>query len=174
MVRRAFNHRAALEVIVKPAFLMFLLISTSSIDASAASADETSRLEVMTAGHSVSLDATKDLEVKFWLQQLVLSALYRDVVQDSTASEWKTALQTDANIHCHYPANSSLAIPERRTLIFDEILLPVPVSGSPAFVYLKHGSTYTRVAKFDPWVLGKLEVEAGLSSREPTVPRGLF
>jgi hypothetical protein len=115
------------------------------------------------------------LAVKFWLQQLVLSALYRDVVQDSSVSEWTTALRAKATIHCRYPANSLLALPERRTLTFDEILLPVPASGSPAYVYLKHGSTYTRVAKYDPWVLGKLKVEAGLSTKlEPAIARGLF
>ena len=157
---------------MKPAFLVFLLIATAPIEASAS---ESARLEVKTAGQSVSLDSPKDLAVKFWLQQLVLSALYSDVVQESTISEWTTALQAEATIHCRYPANSSLAIPERRTLTFDEILLPVPASGWPAYVYLKHGSTYTRVAKYDPWVLGKLKVEAGLSATiEPAVSRGLF
>ena len=157
---------------MKLAFLVLLLIATAPIEASA---NESARLEVRTAGQSVSLDSPKDLAVKFWLQQLVLSALYSDVVQDSTVSEWTTALQAETTIHCHYPANSLLAMPERRTLTFDEILLPVPASGWPAYVYLKHGSTYTRVAKYDPWVLGKLKVEAGLSTKlEPTLSRGLF
>jgi hypothetical protein len=157
---------------VKLAFLVFLLIATATIEVSAS---ESARLEVKTASQAVSLDSPKELTAKFWLQQLVLSALYRDVVQDSTVSEWATALQAEATIHCRYPANSLLAIPERRTLTFDEILLPVPTSGWPAYVYLKHGSTYTRVAKYDPWVLEKLKVEAGLSTTlEPTVSRGLF
>jgi len=157
---------------VKLAFLVLLLLTIAPIPASA---DESARLEVKTAGQSVSLDPSKDVAVKFWLQQLVLSALYRDVVQDSTASEWATALKAKAIIHCRYPANSLLAIPERRTLTFDEILLPVPASGSPAYVYLKHGSTYTRVAKYDPWVLGKIKIDAGLSTKfEPAITRGLF
>ena len=157
---------------MRQTLLMLLLIVTAPIEASA---DESARLEVKTAAKSVTLDSSKDLAVKFWLQQLVLSGLYRNVVQDSTVSEWTTALQVEATIHCRYPANSLLAIPERQTLTFDEILLPVPASGPPAYVYLKHGSTYTRVAKYDPWVLGKLKVEAGLSTRlEPAIPRGLF
>jgi hypothetical protein len=157
---------------VKLAFLVLLLIGTAPIEASA---NESARLEVKTAGQSVTLDSPRDLAVKFWLQQLVLSALYRDVVQDSTVSEWTTALQAEATIHCRYPAHSLLAMPERRTLTFDEILLPVPASGLPAYVYLKHGSTYTRVAKYDPWVLEKLKVEAGLSTKlEPNISRGLF
>jgi hypothetical protein len=157
---------------VKLTFLTLLLLITAPIQAGA---EESARLEVTTAGQSVSLDSSKDLAVKFWLQQLVLSALYRDVVQDSTASEWATALKAEAIIHCRYPADSLLAIPERRTLTFDEILLPVPSSDSVAYVYLKHGSTYTRVAKFDPWVLEKLKGEAGLSTKlEPAIVRGLF
>lgn len=157
---------------MKLTFLMLLLIATAPIEASA---NERARLEVKTAGHLVSLDSPKDLAVKFWLQQLVLSALYRDVVQDSTVNEWTTAWQAEATIHCRYPAHSLLAMPERQTLTFDEILLPVPASGWPTYVYLKHGATYTRVAKYDPWVFGKLMVEAGLSAKlEPTVARGLF
>ena len=157
---------------MKLAFAVLLLFAIVPIDANA---NESARLEVKVAGQPVSLDSSKDLAVKFWLQQLVLSALYSNVVQESTVSEWATALQGDATIHCRYPVNSLLAIPERRTLTFDEVLLPVPVRGWPAYVYLKHGSTYTRVAKYDPWVLAKLKVESGISTTlEPTISRRLF
>lgn len=157
---------------MKSVLLALLLVASASIEASAR---EGVQLEVKTAGQSVSLNAPEDLAVRFWLQQLVLSALYRNVVQDSTAIEWSDALKAETTILCRYPANSLLAIPERPTLTFDEILLPLPAGGSPAYVYLKHGSSYTRVAKFDPWVLGKLKVEAGLLAKlDPTVDRGLF
>jgi hypothetical protein len=157
---------------MKFAFLVLLLIAAAPIEGSAG---ESAQLEVKTSGQAVSLDSAKDLAVKFWLQQLVLSALYRDVVQDSTVSEWANALKAESIIHCRYPANSLLAIPERQALTFDEILVPVPAGDSPAYVYLKRGSTYARVAKFDPWVLGKLKVEAGISTRlAPVIARGLF
>lgn len=157
---------------MKAVFLTLFLLATTSI---VASADEGARIEIRTAGQEVSLDSPKQLAVKFWLQQLVLSALYRDVVQTSTASEWAAAAAAETIVHGRYPVDSLLAIPERQTLTFDEILMPMPASGSPAYIYLKHGSTYTRVAKFDPWVLGKLKVEAGLSAKlEPTLARGLF
>jgi len=127
------------------------------------------------SGQTIALNAEKQQQVKFWLQQLTLSALYRDVVQESNAAEWTQALQSGASIYCQYPANSLLAMPERQTLAFDAILLPVPDQGFPAYVFLKHGSKYKRVAKYDPWVLQKLEIEAGLlSQREPSVQRWLF
>jgi hypothetical protein len=126
-------------------------------------------------GQRVALSETKDATAKFWLQQLTLSALYRNVVEDSDEAEWSKAMLSSQSIFCRYPANSKLALPERPLLSFDEILVPLPDQGGPSYVLLKHGAEYKRVAKFDPWVLEKLKIEVGLLARgEPSVPRTLF
>ena len=105
----------------QPALTLLLVVASLF----GARASEVTELEVRNAaGQSVALDFRKESLVKFWLQQLVLSALYRDVIQDSTVSEWTTALNSDAFILCHYPANSMLALPERSALTFDQILFP--------------------------------------------------
>lgn len=158
---------------MKQALLALLLTGVSLLDARAT---EGAKLEVRTAaGQIVALDSQQELAVKFWLQQLALSALYRNVVQKSSADEWTSALQSGAAILCHYPASSMIALPERSTLTFDEILVPVPAMGAPPYAYLRHGASYRRLAKYDPWVLEKLKLEATLSTKlEPAIARGLF
>jgi len=152
---------------------LLLLLASAQITAGERGASE---LKVRTSsGRTVAFNEAKDLAVKFWLQQLVLSALYRDVVQESSAGEWGQAQQAANSVYCQYPFNSQLALPERQALTFDEILLPVPPEGAPSYAYLKHGSKYLRVAKFDPWVFERLKIEAELSSaKEPKAQRGLF
>jgi hypothetical protein len=94
---------------------------------------------------------------------------------DSTAEDWRKAQQSRPRIHCIYPADSHIGIPERQLLTFDEIIVPVPEHGYPDFVYLKSGTKYLRVAKYNPWVFQKLRVEAGISDEiEAAVPRTLF
>jgi hypothetical protein len=140
-----------------------------------AHAEPASKLEVVAAGQSLSFEDSKQLSIRFWLQQLVLSALYRNVLQDSSPKEWQQALDSRSRIHCIYAETATLAIPERRTLIFDEALLPV-TGGYPMFVFIKRGSVVLRLAKYDPWVYNKLVSEAGIApaSETPSVPRGLF
>lgn len=136
----------------------------------------TSRLEVVQAGGRLTpQDEARHLTVKFWLQQLVLSGLYRDVVLEATSEDWVKARQAHPRVHGTYAADSHIGIPERQLLTFDEILLPVPERGYPDFVYLKSGSRYWRVAKYDPWVFQKLRMEAGITDEiDAAVPRTLF
>jgi hypothetical protein len=133
-------------------------------------------LEVTNAGHVQSLDASKQDLVRFWFQQLMLSALYRDVVQDSSPDEWQKRLSSQSRIYCHYSSVATLAIPERRTLTFDEALLPLPSEDYPDYIFIKRGEHVVRLAKYDPWVLHKLVAESGFSlyERLSTVERGLF
>jgi hypothetical protein len=125
-------------------------------------------------GEAAALDEGQDLAAKFWLQQLVVSALYRDAVEDSTLADWAQVSQALPNIRCVYQGKARIAIPERRELSFEEVVVPVPQRGFPAFIYLKTGSTVLRLAKYDPWVFEKLKFEAGLSSAPPQAKRGLF
>lgn len=136
----------------------------------------TSRLEVVLAeGQTIPHDEASDLMIKFWLQQLVLSGLYRNVVLDSTSEDWSKAQEARPRIHCIYPADSHIALPERPMLTFDEILVPVPERGYADFVYLRSGTKYFRVAKYNPWVFQKLRLESGISGEmDPNVPRSLF
>ena len=110
------------------------------------------------------------------MPQLALSALYRDVVQDSSTEEWQKALASPSRIHCWYDTTAMLALPERRTLVFDEILLPLSGDRYPAYLYVRRGEHVLRLAKYDPWVLHKLVSESGLSlyPQLANVERGLF
>ena len=135
-----------------------------------------SKLTVTTPNsRAVSFTNSKDLTVKFWLQQLALSALYRDVIAEASAEEWAQAEKSPSKIHCVYPPQSHIAIPERQLLTFEEIVVPFTEEGYPAYIFLKHGGQYLRLAKYDPWILWKLKVEAGLADEMPgSVPRTLF
>jgi hypothetical protein len=60
-------------------------------------------------------------------------------------------------------------------LTFEEVLLPLSASLYPDYIYLRQGEHVQRVAKYDPWVIEKLLIEAGLPPPgAPTVPRALF
>jgi hypothetical protein len=133
-------------------------------------------LEVFSTNRMVSFDATKELNLKFWLQQLMLSALYRNEVQDSSLDEWKAQLSSSTRLHCRYPSVATLAIPERESLNFQEALLPLPSDRYPGYIFIKHGQRVQRLAKYDPWLLHKLVSEANLSLYEnlAKVERGLF
>lgn len=153
-------------------FLMSLLLSGLAI----AGEQPTSTLTVTRADGSVqsSTDA-KDLLVKFWLQQLALSALYRMDVASATSTEWQQAANFRSRIHCRYPDDSHIALPERQLLTFEEMIVPLPERGYPDFIYLKHGEHYSRLTKYDPWIFWKLEVEAGFADEIPdTITRALF
>jgi hypothetical protein len=154
--------------------LFALLLIASSFLAFAREPGDSKVVVQSGADKVVTFDSPKELTLQFWLQQLYLSALYRDVVQESTAAEWAQAMGSQKLIRRSFSRSVTLALPERQPLIFDEMLLPIPAQGGPPFAYLKHGAKYVRVAKYDPWVFEKLRYEAGLSGAEPTVPRGLF
>jgi hypothetical protein len=121
-------------------------------------------------------DEQKDLTLMFWVQQLMLSALYRNGVQNSSTDEWQRQLAAPTRIHCRYSSVVALAIPERPTLSFDEALLPLQSDSYPIYIFIKQGQRVQRLAKYDPWVLHKLVVEANLPFYEnlSRVERGLF
>ncbi len=153
-----------------------LLVSTLLLTSSLAQAGQhpSGRLDVVTAGRGLSFDDNQELSIKFWLQQLMLSALYRGVIQDSSREEWTRQLSSQSRIHYSYPTTVTLAIPERRTLTFDEALVSVTDS-YPDFVFIRHGVHVLRLGKYDPWVFHKLVSEAGMSTpAESAVERGLF
>ncbi len=142
----------------------------------AQSSEKISRLEVFSDNQLMSFESTKNLNVKFWLQQLVLSALYRNEVQDSSLNEWQVQLSTSTRVHCHYSFVASLGMPERETLRFEEVLLPLSSDGYPEYIFIRQGRSIQRLAKYDPWVLRKLvsEAELPLYKDLPEVERGLF
>lgn len=131
--------------------------------------------EVRNTQRVQTLDEGKEIVLKMWLQQLMVSALYRDVVTESSLDEWQQALATASRIHCRYSPGTALALPERQVLEFDEVLLPLPARGYPA-IYLKRGEEVLLLSKWDPWVFHTLISEAGFSlhSNLATVPRGEF
>lgn len=119
-------------------------------------------LELVKNEQVVPFDGPKQVTLKFWLQQLMLSALYRDVVEDSSLDEWQQQLSVATRVHCRYSPPANLAIPERQALSFDEVMLPLPADQFPSYVFIKRGDQIHRLAKYDPWVLRKLLSEAGL------------
>ena len=137
---------------------------------------ETSQLSIVAAGSASPIDAAKQLSTKFWLQQFMLSALYRNVVEDASTEEWQQALASPFRLHCRYSAPATLALPERQILIFDEVLLPLSEERYPSYIFMRRGTRLLRLAKFDPWVLHKLVSTAGLSFYPSlaSVERGLF
>lgn len=132
-------------------------------------------LEVTTQGHALALDDSKQVLIRFWLQELMLSALYRNVIQESSPAEWQDGLASGSSIHCKYRPEATLAIPERRTLNFDEVLVTLPSVGYPA-IFIRRGEHVLSLSKYDPWVLYKLVSECGISMYQnlSTVQRGLF
>lgn len=137
----------------------------------------TPAFEVSRDGARQTLDEPGELKVKFWLQQLMLSALYRDVILDSSAEEWQRLLASPSRIHWRFPSTATLAIPERKVLTFDEVLLPIPQGRSyPMDIFVRSGERVLRLAKYDPWVLQKLLCESGLPPIESLskIERALF
>jgi hypothetical protein len=127
------------------------------------------------SGKTEASSGPKDLAVKFWFQQLALSALYRNDVESATAADWDWAINFSSKIHCIYPPGSHIALPERQLLTFDEIVLPIAGQKYPDFIYLKHRDSYSRLAKYDPWLFWRLKVEVGLADKVPdTIDRALF
>ena len=161
---------------MKQALLVLMAIASFSVQAQGASSKEFSRLSVVApGGGETKLAEGKDLTVKFWLQQLVLSALYRDVVEKSSVDEWQRQVDALPRISCAYPLNSQIAIPERQALTFEQVLLPLSGGDYPAYIYLRQGDQVLRLAKYDAWVFQKLMVESGLApSAKLTAPRFLF
>jgi hypothetical protein len=97
------------------------------------------------------------------------------VVFESSLEEWQRQVNVVPRISCEYPFDTKIAIPERRTLVFEQVLLPLAGGGYPDFIYLRQGDIVLRLAKYDPWVLQKLKVESGLLPLEKlTAPRFLF
>ena len=161
---------------MKQALLCLMAIAFLTPAAEGAGSTQSSDLSVVTSGGSeTKLSESKDLTVKFWLQQLVLSALYRNVVQESTVDEWQRQVNALPRISCEYPVDTKIAIPERQTLAFSHLLVPLSGGDYPAYIYLRQGDHVLRLAKYDPWVFQKLMVESGLApSDRLTAPRFLF
>ena len=135
-----------------------------------------SKIEVYRTGDVVSIDAEKEVTLKFWFQQLMLSALYRNVVQDTTLAEWQRGASSPTRIHCRYGATVSLAVPERPSLSFEEVLLPLPFDRYPDFILIRRGDRVQRLAKYDQWLLHKLVSKAEITFYEnlSQVERTLF
>jgi hypothetical protein len=126
-------------------------------------------------GQTKTFTGSKDLAVKFWLQQLAVSALYRNDLESATSSEWDRAVSSPSKIRGVYPAESHIALPERHLVTFEEIVVAITGREWPDFIYLRDGDHYSRLAKYDPWVFWKLKVELGLADKIPeTLPRALF
>jgi len=153
-----------------------LLVLASLSGFACAAESPNSKLTVTAAGERVgSFAGSKDLAVKFWLQQLALSALYSNDVESATSADWERAASFPSKIHCVYPTDSHIGLPERQLLTFDEIVVPIADKGYPDFIYLKHDESYFRLAKYDPWLFWKLKAEAGLAEKVPdTIARALF
>jgi len=123
-----------------------------------------SALEIRNGDKVVTIDQLSEQKthvIKFWLQKLMIHALYRNVVLESSLSEWQEKMKGDALLYCRYPSTATLAIPERRTLEFDEVLLPMGPPLHLDYIYLKRGEVVLRLAKWDPWVYYKLATESG-------------
>src|SRR5690349_15870631 len=134
-----------MEPIMKP-IVVGLLVSALLCGSAVSGERPASTLTVTTAGQTAgSFVESKDLAVKFWLQQLALSALYRNVVDTASSADWERAMNSPYKIHCLYPANTHIGLPERQLLTFDEIVAPIPETGFPAFIYLKHGESFLRL-----------------------------
>ena len=160
---------------MKPIVLGFLVSAMLSGIAAAGEHSDSTLTVTISGQNAESFAGSKGLAVKFWIQQLALSALYRNDVESASASDWERAAKSPSKIHCSYPANSHMALPERQLLTFEEIVVPIPERGYPDFIYLKHGESYSRLAKYDPWLFWKLKVEVGIADKVPeTIDRALF
>jgi hypothetical protein len=164
-----------MESIMKP-IVAGLLVSAMLGGITAAGERPVSTLTITTSGRTAeSLSEAKDLAVKFWLQQLALSALYRNSFDDGSSADWERATSSPSRIHCLYPPNTRIALPERQLLTFEEIVVPIPQNGYPDFIYVKHGESISRLAKYDPWLYWRLKVEVGVADKIPeAIARALF
>jgi hypothetical protein len=145
-----------------PVLLSIVLLAIAAPAHSQDNPQSGGRLEVTSVGKVLSLDDERQEDVKFWLQQLMLSALYHGVIEESSLGEWQQRLASHSRIHCVYGATATLAIPERSKLTFDEALMSTAGRGYPDFIFIKHGEHVLKLAKYDPWVLQKLVTEARL------------
>jgi hypothetical protein len=121
--------------------------------------------------------ASERLEaVKYWFQDLMLSAVYRDVVLESSAQEWAEVARSGSKIDWRSDSTETLALPERKQVSFDEVILPLPSGHYPDYIYVRSAGRFQKLAKFDPWVLHKLTVEIGLQlyPQLNSVERGIF
>ena len=144
--------------------LLFIFGAVMMLSPSSFSQDASNdgTLEVTTAGQAQFFDRDKEESIKFWLHKLMLSALYQDqLITDSTLREWQREVTAQTRLYCRYSSRATLAMPERRTLLFDEVLLPIH-SNAPDFIYIKRGETVMRLTKYNAWVYVKLATEAGL------------
>ena len=123
--------------------------------------------------HTRHFGQDKEEVVRFWLHKLMLSALYQDLIAYSDLPDWQQQTTAPARLYLRYSPRTTLAIPGRPTLSFDEVLLPVR-SNSPEFIYLRLDDTVMRMAKYDAWTYVKLATEAGLPVHPTwlTVERG--
>lgn len=80
-------------------FAVSVLVAAASVAHSQDNAHSLGKLEVVSSGRVLSLDDEHKERVKFWLQQLMLSALYRDVIQDSSLEEWQPGLASQSRIN---------------------------------------------------------------------------
>lgn len=144
---------------------------------SAALAQSISRptLEIVAAGQPSPVASVHEDAAEFWLQQLTLSALYRDAITTASVDEWAEQLAARSRLHLVYPTTATLAAPGRRVLEIDEVLVPLTRT-YPDYVFVRHGDQVLRLAKYDPWVFRKLmtEAEPALAASLPVVERGLF
>jgi hypothetical protein len=150
---------------MKPPFILFCASVALSLPATAQDnsiKEQRPVLTVLSFGQPQTLDETSQQEVRFWLQQLMLSCLMSNVVQESSPEEWGRRLAWPKHLHCRYGRTATLAIPERdRILEFDEVLLPLTES-YPDYIFVKRGPQVLRLAKYDPWVLHQLVSAIGL------------
>ena len=156
----------------------FLLLSIAMLIASRVFSQEAvpPKLEVSNAGEIQKLEEARRSAVQYWFQDLMLSALYRNVIQEVPAEEWQRRLSAPSRIYCSYSSTVSLAIPERETLTFDEVLLSLPSDHYPDGILIKDAKRVLRLGKYDPWVLNKLMLESGVAPYPglATVERALF
>jgi hypothetical protein len=133
-------------------------------------------IEIAVQGATRSLAPERQEAVKYWFQDLMLSAVYRDVVLDSSAEEWAEASRSGSKIDWRCDSTETLALTERTHVSFDEVILPLPSDRYPDYIYVRRGQRFQKLAKYDPWVLHRLTVEADVQ-RYPkldSVPRGIF
>lgn len=136
-------------------------------------------VELVVADNTRHFDQDQERVVNYWLTQLMLSALYQNIVTPSDLRDWKQRMTAPIRLHVRYSARATLAIPGVPVLEFDEVLLPLQPpsqfqSNAPDFIYLKRDNSVTRMAMYDPWVYVKLATEAGIPvhPRSLTVKRG--
>jgi hypothetical protein len=124
-------------------------------------------LEVVVDGEAKDFDSERQTRIKFWLQQLMLSALSQDLMTESGPPEWDEFRQVPKRIYYRYASRATLAIPERPVLIFDEVLLPWHPADTLHWIFVKKDDEVRRLVFWDPWVYVQLITAAEF----PTHPR---